>query len=191
MKKTRIILAVIIPLLFVSSGYYYLVTHPPQTHVKKEIVAMPVVYAGNLTYLYWGEEGVAYENDTPLGKYWRAEYLKTRTWSVVGDGINLTVYPSYVEGSPETEMIGFRVVLNSSRYIERVIYISSATEMAIKNGGFTHTELVDEEDYEDKREYWRELSLPGDPSVAEIESWHIGMSNVSFECKDYVAYRYA
>ena len=50
MRKARIILAVIIPLLFVSSGYYYLVTHPPQTHVKKEIVAMPVVYADNLTY---------------------------------------------------------------------------------------------------------------------------------------------
>jgi len=186
MKKARIILAVIISLLFVSSGYYYLVTHPPQTHVKKEIVAMPVVYAGNLTYLDYTDYGVTYGNDTPLAKYWRAEYLKTHTWSVERDGISLVIYPKYIIGDYETEAIGFIVVLNSSKYIERVKYISNGTEMAIKNGGDISVELVDGEDYEDKREYVRYLNLPGDPSVAEIVSWHVGISNVSFECKDYV-----
>ena len=190
MRKARIILAVIIPLLFVSSGYYYLVTHPPQTHVKKEIVAMPEVYAGNLTFLYWGDYAVTYGNSTPLAKYWRAEYLKTHTWSVERDGISLVIYPKYITGDYETQAVGLVVILNSSKYIERVKYISNGTEMAIKNGGDILVGLVDG-DYYDKREYTRYLYLPGDPNVAEIESWHIGMSNVSFECMDYVAYRYA
>lgn len=129
----------------------------------KEIVAMPVVYAGNLTYLDYTDYGVTYGNDTPLAKYWRAEYLKTHTWSVERDGISLVIYPKYITGDYETEAIGFIVVLNSSKYIDRVKYISNGTEMAIKNGGDISVSLVEGEGY--KREYTRYLYLPGDPNA--------------------------
>ena len=193
MRKARIILAVIIPLLFVTSGYYYfithLITHPLQTHVKKELVAMPEVYAGDI-YVFQTTDGwVTCHNDTPLSGYWMREYLKNHTWSISVDNISLTLRPQYPEFGGVGGVGGFgvmalKIILNSTRYIERVKYISNGTEMAIKNGGDISVSLVEGEGY--KREYTRYLYLPGDPNVAEIESWHIGMSNVSFECMDYV-----
>ena len=54
MKNTRIMLAVIIPLLLIGSGGYYFVTHPPHAQtLVKELIALSAFYAGNLNFLYW------------------------------------------------------------------------------------------------------------------------------------------
>ena len=123
MKKVRIILAVIIPILFVSSGYYYFVTHPSQPQVKKEIVAMPVVYAGDI-YVFQPTDGwVTSRNDTPLSGYWMREYLKNHTWSISVDNISLTLRPQYPEfggvgGVGGWEVMALHIQLNSTQYIE-------------------------------------------------------------------------
>jgi len=123
MKKVRIILAVIIPILFVSSGYYYFVTHPSQPQVKKEIVAMPVVYAGDI-YVFQPTDGwVTCRNDTPLSGYWMREYLKNHTWSISVDNISLTLRPQYPEfggvgGVGGWEVMALHIQLNSTQYIE-------------------------------------------------------------------------
>ncbi len=186
MKKAAVFATIAVLLLVLGAGsYIYMNQHKV---VKKELVAMPVVYAGEIYIFDPIEEWVTFHNDTPLSSYWMREYLKNHTWTISVDNISLTLKPDVpgFEGTIDFGGMALHIQFNSTQYIERVGYISNATEMAIKNGGFINTELVDEEDYENKREYVRYLNLPGDPSVAKIEVWYIGMSNVSFECMDYV-----
>ncbi len=187
MSKVFIIITITIPaLLILSTVYFYSAGYfSSQMSEKKPVIYLPTKWVGNLTYLYFGEEEVTYDNLTPLAKYWYREYLKTHTWNVSCDGIIITIHPDYITGDWGSEMMELKIVLKSTTYIGQVKYISNGTEMAIKNEGCVWVKM-EEINYRYKIRNTREISLPGDPSVADIHTIDFKMSNISFVCANNV-----
>ncbi len=186
-SKVFIIITITIPALLILSTVYlynagYFRSPMPE---KKPVIYLPTKWVGNLTYLYFGEEDVTYDNLTPLANYWYDEYLKTHTWNVSCDGISITIHPDYITGDWESEMMELKIVLKSTTYIGQVKYISNGTEMAIKNEGCVWVKM-EEINYRYKIRNTKEISLLGDPSVADIHTIDFKMSNISFACTNNV-----
>ncbi len=134
LKKTKIILAIVLPIVLVvgGGGFYYAAFHPMRENVQeKPIVKLPTRYEGNISiFPFLGP--YSYDSKTPLKKYWLREYFKDylegyRVNETV-DNITLTINNTWFSGYPGWEQhLAFNVTLKSSTYIEKAIFISNAT----------------------------------------------------------------
>ena len=175
--RISIVIVSIIVMLLLVSAYLYATGFFDK---KKELVAVPPKHIDNLYYFYWGSY-FDNNNSTPLTHYWLDEYYRLHTWTMQKDGLNLTIYPEHVIGDSKTESIYFVLKLNVSRYVEKVEYVSDATGMAKKNGGFLST-MIEEDNYADKKIAHGDVNWPGDPSVGEWDIYKFNMANFSFLC---------
>ena len=134
LKRTKIILAVVLPIVLVvgGGGFYYAAFHPMRGNLQeKPVVKLPTKYEGNISiFPFLGPYSC--DNKTPLKKYWLREYFKDyseryRVNETV-DNITLTINNTWFSGYPGwLQQLSFNVTLKSSTYIEKVIFISNAT----------------------------------------------------------------
>ncbi len=126
MIKPKNLLAIVLPALLVIGGigFYYSASH---SVAEKPVVKLPTKYVGDV-YIFPFNIEYTYGNETPLAKYWEKEFYKGRVWTISKDNITLTIRPinGECQGSREYQSYFFSVVLNSSRYIEKVKFISDA-----------------------------------------------------------------
>jgi len=112
-----------------GGGFYYTAFHSDQDKTpEKPIVKLPTKYVGNV-YIFPFNRAYTLSNDTPLEKYWQREFYKGRVWTISKDNITLTITPrgGEFEGAKEYQYGQFYVTLNSTTYIEKVIFICNAT----------------------------------------------------------------
>ena len=135
MINSKILLAVVLPIVLVigGGGFYYTAFHSAP---EKPIVKLPTKYEGNIS-IFPFLAPYSCDNKTPLKKYWLREYFKDyseryRVNETV-DNITLTINNTdfvrdFVGNSVGWQQnLVFNVTLNSSTYIEKVIFISNAT----------------------------------------------------------------